>query len=63
MERNYAIDYFKFFAIFFIVCIHTTPFRGSELWGFDGNSINGIINTFARFGVPFFFVSSGFLFG
>jgi len=63
MERNYAIDYFKFFAIFFVVCIHTAPFNGTMVFGIDGNYINFLINTFARFGVPFFFIVSGFLFG
>ena len=63
MERNYAIDYFKFWAIFFVVCIHTAPFKGTVLFGIDGDNVNLIINTFARFGVPFFFVVSGFLFG
>lgn len=63
MERNYAIDYFKFWAIFFVVCIHTAPFKGTIFLGIDGENINFIINTFARFGVPFFFIVSGFLFG
>lgn len=63
MERNYAIDYFKFWAIFFIVCIHTKPFRGTMVLGVEGEDIHFLINTFARFGVPFFFIVSGFLFG
>ncbi len=63
MERNYAIDYFKFFAIFFVVCIHTAPFYGTDVIGIDGKYIEFITNTFARFGVPFFFLVSGFLFG
>lgn len=63
MERNHAIDYFKFWAIFFVVCIHTAPFSGTMVLGIDGNYINFFINSFARFGVPFFFVVSGFLFG
>jgi surface polysaccharide O-acyltransferase-like enzyme len=62
MERNYAIDYLKCLAIFFIVCIHTAPFEGGVFGGINGSDINFIINTFARFGVPFFFVASGFLF-
>ena len=63
MERNYAIDYFKFWAIFFVVCIHTVPFSGTMVFGIGGGYINFLIDTFARFGVPFFFVVSGFLFG
>lgn len=63
MERNYAIDYYKFYAIFFVVCIHTLPFNGIDILGVDGKYINFIINTFGRVSVPFFFVVSGFLFG
>lgn len=63
MERNYAMDYFKFFAIFSVVVIHTSPFRGLVFWGIDGKYISILITTFARFGVPFFFIISGFLFG
>jgi surface polysaccharide O-acyltransferase-like enzyme len=63
MERNYAIDYFKFWAILFVVCIHTSPFSGAMVLGIDGKYINFLIDTFSRFGVPFFFVVSGFLFG
>ncbi|WP_158290503.1 acyltransferase family protein [Halobacillus salinus] len=63
MERNYAIDYFKFWAIFFVVCIHTSPFSGVNILGVEGHYLNLLIKTFARFGVPFFFVVSGFLFG
>lgn len=62
MQRNYAIDYFKFFAIFFVVCIHTNPFSGAIVLGVDGKEIDFFIDTFSRFGVPFFFVVSGFLF-
>ncbi|GEM_PF-330200 len=62
MDRIYSIDYFKCWAMFFIVCIHTAPFYGAELWGLDGRYLNFLINTFARFAVPFFFMSSGFLF-
>lgn len=62
MDRIYSIDYFKFWAMFFIVCIHTAPFYGSEVFGVDGRSVNFLINTFSRFAVPFFFVSAGFLF-
>lgn len=62
MEKNYAIDYIKFYAILSIVAIHTTPFRGINVLGVDGDNINFVIDTFARFGVPFFFMTSGFLF-
>lgn len=63
LDRNYAIDYIKFFAIISIVSIHTSPFSGANLFGIEGALIDDfIINVLARFGVPFFFVASGYLF-
>jgi surface polysaccharide O-acyltransferase-like enzyme len=62
-ERYYSIDFIKFFAIFSIVIIHTTPFRGIEVMGLNGDKINFVLDTLARFGVPFFFITSGYLFG
>ncbi|AYA77598.1 acyltransferase [Bacillus sp. Y1] len=53
MERNYSIDFFKFFAILGVVFIHTNLFS---------NEIGFILHTFSRFAVPFFFMSSGYLF-
>ena len=62
MNRNYAIDYIKFFAIVCIVYIHTDPFNGAYIFGIDGAVIdNFLISVLARFGVPFFFMSSGYL--
>jgi surface polysaccharide O-acyltransferase-like enzyme len=55
MERNYAIDFIKFFAIVAVVIIHTFP-SDHELDFF-------IIDNFSRFAVPFFFAASGYLFG
>jgi surface polysaccharide O-acyltransferase-like enzyme len=63
MERNYAIDYLKFFAIFAVVLIHTGPFSNVALLGIDGYYIDFAIDTLSRFSVPFFFITSGFLFG
>lgn len=55
MERNYAIDFIKFFAIFAVVVIHTFPLDSQiELF---------ILDNLSRFAVPFFFVASGYLFG
>ncbi|MRX52394.1 acyltransferase family protein [Bacillus idriensis] len=55
MERNYAIDFIKFFAIFAVVVIHTFPLDSQiELF---------ILDNLFRFAVPFFFVASGYLFG
>lgn len=62
MERNETIDFIKFFAIFFVATIHTKTVSGLELGAIHGDDINFAINTFARFAVPFFFVTSGFLF-
>ncbi|MEH7883903.1 acyltransferase [Bacillus sp. JJ1609] len=55
MERNYAIDFIKFFAILAVVVIHTFP-SDNQLGYF-------ILDNFARFAVPFFFAASGYLFG
>ncbi|MBI0579602.1 acyltransferase [Neobacillus cucumis] len=55
MERNYAIDFIKFFAIAAVVVIHTFP-SDHELGYF-------ILDNFSRFAVPFFFAASGYLFG
>ncbi|OAT81591.1 hypothetical protein A6P54_12515 [Bacillus sp. MKU004] len=63
MERNYAIDYLKFFAIFAVVLIHTGPFSNVTLLGIDGKNIDFVIDTLSRFSVPFFFITSGYLFG
>ncbi|WP_407984390.1 acyltransferase [Priestia abyssalis] len=63
MERNHSIDFFKFFALFFVVCIHTGPFRNVHTELFNGDIISSMINIFARFAVPYFFAVSGYLFG
>lgn len=56
------IDYVKCFAIFFVVTIHSNTVKGVELGTVNGDEVNFIINTIARFAVPFFFVVSGYLF-
>lgn len=43
----------------FIVSIHTDPFRGVGVYG---NTLNFLIDSAARFAVPFFFVTSGYFF-
>lgn len=55
MERNFAIDFVKFFAIAAVVVIHTFP--SDDKLGFF------LLDNFSRFAVPFFFAASGFLFG
>jgi surface polysaccharide O-acyltransferase-like enzyme len=55
MDRNYAIDFIKFFAIVAVVIIHTFP--SNHLLGFF------FLDNFSRFAVPFFFTASGYLFG
>jgi surface polysaccharide O-acyltransferase-like enzyme len=55
MERNYAIDFIKFFAIVAVVVIHTFP--SDDKIGFF------LLDNLSRFAVPFFFVASGYLFG
>lgn len=56
MERNNSIDFIKFFAILFVVAIHSNPFAYNT-------SVDNIINIFARFAVPFFFIVSGYFLG
>ncbi|OZU88386.1 hypothetical protein CIL03_12115 [Virgibacillus indicus] len=62
MERNYSIDFIKSFAIFAVVCIHTGTLSGVQIGAIHGDDADFIIDTFARFAVPFFFVASGYLF-
>jgi surface polysaccharide O-acyltransferase-like enzyme len=62
VERNYAIDFMKFFAILAVIVIHTSPFEQTTVFGVDGYYLDFAIDTFSRFSVPFFFISSGYLF-
>lgn len=55
MERNYAIDLIKFFAILSVLVIHVFP-RDNQIGLF-------ILDNFSRFAVPFFFTASGYFFG
>lgn len=59
-ERNNAIDFIKCYAGFSVVCLHTAPFLNSTFS--SGKYVFFIIDTLARFAVPFFFIVSGFLF-
>ncbi|MDL5363801.1 acyltransferase [Halalkalicoccus sp. NIPERK01] len=49
----------RLLAMAFIVSIHTDPFRGLGVYG---NTLNFVIDSTARFAVPFFFVTSGYFF-
>ncbi|PAE09531.1 hypothetical protein CHI12_00820 [Terribacillus saccharophilus] len=62
MTRNYSIDFFKCLAIFGVVCIHTHTFRDTAVPFGNGETWAFIIDTIARFSVPFFFAASGYLF-
>ncbi|WP_430790302.1 acyltransferase [Virgibacillus flavescens] len=62
MERNYSIDFVKFFAIFLVVTIHTGTVSGIYLGNVNGDNIDFVIDSFARCAVPFFFITSGYLF-
>lgn len=62
MERNYSIDFVKFFAIFAVVCIHTGTLSGVQFGAINGDEADFIIDILGRFAVPFFFVASGYLF-
>ena len=58
MNRIESVDVFRFFAITAVIIIHTKPFDQQNL---DGLYV--FINVLARFGVPFFFVISGYFWG
>ncbi|QLD88723.1 acyltransferase [Natronomonas salina] len=58
-ERIHSIDATRIVAMAFVVAIHTDPFRGL---GAYGNLANFAIDSTARFAVPFFFLTSGYLF-
>lgn len=62
MERNYTIDFIKFFAIFLVVCIHTNPFNDTTVFGVNGDYVSNVIVALAKIGVPLFFAISGYLF-
>ncbi|WP_126664651.1 acyltransferase family protein [Haloterrigena salifodinae] len=58
-DRIYSIDAMRIIAMAFIITIHTDPFRGV---GARGDILNFVIDSSARFAVPFFFVTSGYFF-
>lgn len=53
--RNYSIDTVKCFAAFAVVSIHTQPFK-------EYNDLYFILRTLYGFAVPFFFLTTGYLF-
>ncbi|MBY0097278.1 acyltransferase [Mesobacillus maritimus] len=55
MNRNYAVDFIKFFAILAVVIIHTFPV--DTKFGYF------MLDNLSRFAVPYFFAASGYLFG
>lgn len=59
MKRIWSIDSLRSFAILFVVIIHTNPGNGL---GVTGNRIDFVLDGFARFAVPFFFLTAGYLF-
>ena len=58
-KRIYSIDTMRIIAMVFVVLIHTEPFEGM---GRYGNLANFLIDSSARFAVPFFFLTSGYFF-
>lgn len=61
-HRYQSIDFIKCFAALAVVCIHTQPFSQIALPNINGQHICFFIDTLSRFAVPFFFMTSGFLF-
>lgn len=58
-KRIYSIDSMRIIAVLFVVLIHTDPFKGVGIYG---NRVNFVVESSARFAVPFFFVTSGYFF-
>ncbi|MFC6767439.1 acyltransferase [Natrinema soli] len=58
-ERISSIDATRIVAMVGVVVIHTNPFEG---FGLYGNLANFLIESTARFAVPFFFMASGYFF-
>ncbi|APX95266.1 acyltransferase [Natronorubrum daqingense] len=58
-NRIYSLDSMRIVAMVFVVAIHTNLFRGL---GAYGNVANFVIDSAGRFVVPFFFMTSGYLF-
>ncbi|SEW00151.1 acyltransferase [Natrinema salifodinae] len=58
-NRIHSIDAMRIIAMAFVVSIHTTPFRDLNAYG---NIVNFLIESSARFAVPFFFVTAGYFF-
>lgn len=67
MARIESVDTFRFLAISAVIAIHTSPFGLSinEKPGDALNfmSLNTLVDLLARFGVPYFFVISGYFWG
>jgi surface polysaccharide O-acyltransferase-like enzyme len=59
MGRIRSIDTVRVPAILFVVIIHTNPFNGL---GTLGNGVDFALDSLARFAVPFFFMTAGYLY-
>ena len=59
--RISSIDFFRTIAIFAIIVLHTSPFKGSDNVFFESLYIG--LNQAARFAVPYFFIVAGYFFG
>jgi len=60
-----SLDTLRVLAMLAIICLHTDPFHPAQmnsphLWS---GGLALLVNGFSRFGVPFFFIASGYLFG
>ncbi|MBI1910836.1 MAG: acyltransferase [Deltaproteobacteria bacterium] len=62
--RMPGVDVIKAIAILGVICIHTNPFGPKEFDSFIHlKLLFHFINQASKFGVPFFFIASGFFFG
>jgi hypothetical protein len=63
VEKNYAINYVKFFGIFLVVWYHAAPYDLQLNGGLNALYFLYLIPLFPKFVVSYFFVISGFLYG
>ena len=62
-QRMDTVDSIKLLAIVSVIALHTLPFMGEAYRDDPWYGLGVVINQFARFAVPFFFVISGYFWG
>ena len=62
-QRMDSVDSIKLLAIISVIALHTLPFMGNDYNDGTLYAVGLVINQFARFAVPFFFVIAGYFWG